>query len=192
MVNVYAYCFCILYVMLLYCFQVIFYKQNAYPPNGKVLFKSFPVWPGGHWKEQWPRLDMFPSIQVWGGRYPHHQSCFIVEDIGHKENSPPHATNHLVQCVSSFQGSQIGFRVVFHPMIDIQLLDEFRNPSSKASFQCLPHCSHQMYDWTFSWSAFALIPFFRTIVLHLNLTYFLEFKPQSSTSNWQLKIRCCP
>ena len=43
MVNLYAYCFCILYVMLLYYFQVIFYKQNAYHQMEEVLFKSFSV-----------------------------------------------------------------------------------------------------------------------------------------------------
>lgn len=73
--------------MLLYYFQVISYKQNAYHQMEEVFCESFSV---TRWSLKGAvALPGHVSPASRSGRYPHHQSCFIDEDIRHKENSPP-------------------------------------------------------------------------------------------------------
>ena len=113
-----------------------------------------------------------PSIQVWEVGTLTTDPVLQTRTSDTKKIHLLNTTNHSVECVSSFRlPKQTGF-IVFYPMIDIQLWDEFRESILWAFFYCLS-CFHTRHmTELFSWSACALTPFFRTIVLRLNLTYF--------------------
>lgn len=62
-------CICVLFLYTvchaLYCFQVIFYKQNAYHQMEEVLFKSFGNGQVVTERSSGHAWTCFPSIQVW-------------------------------------------------------------------------------------------------------------------------------